>query len=143
MSPFKHANTAYVQMIMTCLAGLISLLICTTALAETILITTNQYPIATTKNIRTITLDLPEIIEDEISANLPANPAEAQGIITERLTPDLKAQLTQAHQNVTDAWSMGVTKAPAVVVDRKYVVYGETNVQRALDRIDEYRSKEP
>jgi len=112
-------------------------------LAETVLITITEHSIPATKNIRTITLDLPEILEDEISANLPANSAEAQGIITERLTPDLKAQLTQAHQNVTDAWSMGVTKAPAVVVDRKYVVYGEAYVQRALDRIDEYRRKGP
>jgi integrating conjugative element protein (TIGR03757 family) len=115
----------------------------TLASAASILITTNQYPIATTKNIRTITLDLPEIIEDEISANLPANPAEAQAVLAERLTPDLTAQITQSHQNVTDAWSMGITKVPAVVVDRKYVVYGETNVQRALDRIEEYQRSEP
>jgi integrating conjugative element protein (TIGR03757 family) len=143
MSPFNHAHAAYAQTLKTYLAGLTSLLICTTAIAETILITTTQYPIATTKNIRTITLDLPDILESEISANLPANPAEAQVVSTQRLTPDLTAQITQAHQNVTDAWSMGVTKVPAIIVDRKYLVYGEANVQRALDRIDEYRRKEP
>lgn len=143
MSPFNHAHAAYAQTLKTYLAGLTSLLICTTALAETILITTTQLPIATTKNIRPITLDLPGILESEISANLPATPAEAQALITQRLTPNLTTQLTQAHQNVTDAWSMGVTKVPAVVVDLKYVIYGETNVQRALDRIDEYRREEP
>jgi predicted DsbA family dithiol-disulfide isomerase len=36
---------------------------------------------------------------------------------------------------------MGVTKVPAVEVDRKYVVYGETTVQRAIDRIEELRRK--
>jgi len=128
---------------MALFSSLMTLFACQVASAESVLITTTQSPIATTKDTRTITLDLPDILESEISANLPANPAEAQGIITERLTPDLKAQLTQAHQNVTDAWSMGITKVPAVVVDRKYVVYGETNVQRALDRIEEYRRSEP
>lgn len=124
-------------------ACFVAVLACTSAIAEPILITTNQYPIATTKDIRTITLDLPEILEDEVSTDLPANPSEAQAIIMQRLSPNLTARLTLAHQNVTDAWSMGVTKVPAVVVDRKYVVYGETNVQRALDRIDEYRRTEP
>jgi len=143
MSPLNHANAAYVQTLKACLAGFISLLFCTAALAETILITTTQLPIATTKNIRPITLDLPGILESEISANLPATPAEAQALITQRLTPNLTTQLTQAHQSVIDAWSMGVTKVPAVVVDRKYVIYGETNVQRALNRIDEYRREEP
>ena len=38
---------------------------------------------------------------------------------------------------------MGVTRIPAVVVDRKYVVYGETNVPRALERIEQYRRMEP
>jgi integrating conjugative element protein (TIGR03757 family) len=143
MSPFNHAHAAYAQTLKTYLAGLTSLLICTTALAEPVLITTNQYLIPTTKDIRTINLDLPDILESEISAHLPTNPEKAYAIITQRLTPELTGQLTQAHQNVTDAWSMGVTKVPAVVVDRKYVVYGETNVQRALDRINDYRKTEP
>lgn len=122
---------------------LITLLASTAASGEIILITTNQTPLAATKNIRTINLGLPAILEADLSSALPANPAEAQAIATQRITPDLAAQLTKAHQNVTDAWSMGVTKVPAVVVDRKYVIYGETNVQRALDRIAEYQRKEP
>ena len=44
---------------------------------------------------------------------------------------------------MTDAWSLGVTKIPAVVVDRRYVVYGETDVSRALARIEEYRRAQP
>ncbi|MCD5986496.1 TIGR03757 family integrating conjugative element protein [Pseudomonas sp. CDFA 553] len=124
-------------------ACLMTLLTSTAASGEIILITTNEYPLAATKNIRTINLDLPATLKADLSRALPANPAEAQAIATQRITPDLAAQLTQAHQNVTDAWNMGVTKVPAVVVDRKYVVYGETNVHRALNRIEEYRRKEP
>jgi integrating conjugative element protein (TIGR03757 family) len=111
--------------------------------ADSVMVSDTKNPFAATKNIRTINLDLPAMLEAELSSALPANPAEAQAIATQRITPDLAAQLTEAHQNVTDAWSMGITKVPAVVVDRKYVVYGETNVQRALDRINEYRRKEP
>ncbi|MCD5976782.1 Integrating conjugative element protein, family [Pseudomonas savastanoi pv. glycinea] len=133
MSPRRQALTAC----------LITLLASSGANGEILLITTNQSPLAATKNIRTINLDLPAMLEADLSSALPANPAEAQAIATQRITPDLAAQLTQAHQNVTDAWSMGVTKVPAVVVDRKYVVYGETNVQRALHRINEYRRQEP
>ncbi|WP_095101675.1 TIGR03757 family integrating conjugative element protein [Pseudomonas sp. Irchel 3A5] len=133
MSPRRHALTAC----------LIIILASTAANGEAILITTNQSPLAATKNIRTINLNLHAMLEADLSSALPANPAAAQDIATQRITPDLAAQITQAHQNVTDAWSMGITKVPAVVVDRKYVVYGETNVQRALDRIDEYRRKEP
>jgi len=34
-------------------------------------------------------------------------------------------------------------KIPAVVVDRRYVVYGEPDVPRAVARIDAYRSTQP
>jgi integrating conjugative element protein (TIGR03757 family) len=41
---------------------------------------------------------------------------------------------------VLDAFSLGVTKVPAVVVDRRYVVYGEHDVAAALALIAAYRS---
>ena len=44
---------------------------------------------------------------------------------------------------MTVAWSLGIAKIPAVVVDRRYVVYGEANVARALARIEEYRRAQP
>ncbi|WP_426139208.1 TIGR03757 family integrating conjugative element protein [Pseudomonas sp. DWP3-1-2] len=134
----------YAAPIRQALAACLTTLLASTAVSsEIILITTNQNPLAATKNIRTINLDLPATIEAKISTALPATPSAAQAIATQRITPALGAQLTQAHQNVTDAWSMSITKVPAVVVDRKYVVYGEANVQRALDRIEEYLRREP
>jgi integrating conjugative element protein (TIGR03757 family) len=114
-----------------------------TAWAETILITDTHHPIRTTNEIRAITLDLPATLEAELSTNLPADPSKAQAIVQQRLTPALSARLTQAHQDVADAWSMGVTRIPAVVVDRKYVIYGETDILRALERIEQHRSLEP
>jgi integrating conjugative element protein (TIGR03757 family) len=114
-----------------------------TAWAETILITDTHHPVPTTQEVRTITLDLPATLETELSTNLPADPSKAQAIVQQRLTPALSARLTQAHQDVADAWSMGVTRIPAVVIDRKHVIYGETDIQRALERIEQHRSLEP
>ncbi|NQB78478.1 DUF1525 domain-containing protein, partial [Pseudomonas aeruginosa] len=34
-------------------------------------------------------------------------------------------------------------KIPAVVVDRRYVVYGEPDVSRAVARINAYQSAQP
>lgn len=121
-----------------------SLLISHSALASSVVIITDGVsPVGTADGTRSIILDLPASLEFELSTNLPPDPAKAQSIIQQRLTPDLTARMTKAHQDVADAWSMGVTKIPAVVVDQKYVVYGETNVQRALDRIQAYREANP
>ena len=38
---------------------------------------------------------------------------------------------------------LGIAKIPAVVVDRRYVVYGEPDVSRAVARINAYRSTQP
>ena len=114
-----------------------------TARAETILITGTHHPAPTIQEVRAITLNLPATLEAELSTNLPADPSKAHAIVQQRLTPALSARLTQAHQDVADAWSMGVTRIPAVVVDRKYVIYGETDIKRALERIEQHRSLEP
>jgi integrating conjugative element protein (TIGR03757 family) len=44
---------------------------------------------------------------------------------------------------VADAWGLGVAKVPAVVVDRRYVVYGQPDAARALARIEQYRRTQP
>ncbi|HEP9542705.1 TPA: DUF1525 domain-containing protein, partial [Pseudomonas aeruginosa] len=51
--------------------------------------------------------------------------------------------LASAYQGVADAWGLGVAKVPAVVVDRRYVIYGEPDVALALSRIARYRREQP
>ncbi|OSN87063.1 hypothetical protein BV352_00227 [Pseudomonas syringae pv. actinidiae] len=51
----------------------------------------------------------------------------------------LQQDLVAAQQNLVDAWTLGVTKIPAVVVDRKYVVYGETDVGSATQNIARWK----
>ena len=52
-------------------------------------------------------------------------------------------RIGHAYQGVADAWGLGIAKIPAVVVDRRYVVYGEPDVPRAVARINAYRSTQP
>ena len=56
---------------------------------------------------------------------------------------DEPSRLASAYQGVTDAWSLGITSLPAVVVDQRYVVYGEPDVARALARIEQHRRPQP
>lgn len=55
----------------------------------------------------------------------------------------LQRSLASAYQGVADAWGLGVAKVPAVVVDRRYVIYGEPDVALALSRIARYRREQP
>jgi integrating conjugative element protein (TIGR03757 family) len=85
-------------------------------------------------------------IEAELSANLPADPERAAAIVRQRLKQggtDLQRRIGTAYQGVTDAWSLGVTTIPAVVVDQRFVVYGEPDVARAVARIEQHRRMQP
>src|SRR3546814_20230129 len=91
---------------------------------------------------RLIELDEAHRIEAELSAELPADPEQAAAIVKRRLSgggADLQRRIASAYQGVTDAWSLGITSIPAVVVDQRYVVYGEPAVARAVARIGQPR----
>jgi integrating conjugative element protein (TIGR03757 family) len=95
---------------------------------------------------RMIELDAARRIEAELSAGLPRNPHEAESIVRQRLQaggPTLQRRLQVASQGITDAWSLGIATIPAVVVDQRYVVYGEPNVARAVARIEQHRRAQP
>lgn len=53
----------------------------------------------------------------------------------------LMAELASAQQGAADAWSIGITKVPAVVVDRQYVVYGQPDVAAAIKEIEAARGR--
>lgn len=116
------------------------------AAADVRVFTDRHHAIEAPAGVYVVELDAPAHIEEELAANLPADPAQAAAIVRQRLQDGgapLQRRLADAYQGVTDAWSLGVTKIPAVVVDRRYVVYGETDVSRALARIEEYRRAQP
>ncbi|MBP0714281.1 TIGR03757 family integrating conjugative element protein [Burkholderia sola] len=91
-----------------------------------------------------VELDTAAQLEAELAADLPGDAGKAAPIVQRRLEqggPELQRRLAVAYQGVTEAWSLGVTKVPAAVVEHSYVVYGEPDVSIALARIAQYRKE--
>ncbi|MFB9114136.1 TIGR03757 family integrating conjugative element protein [Xanthomonas arboricola pv. corylina] len=117
-----------------------------TLATDVLVITDSRHPVRTMGGERLIELDEAPRIEAELSAALPADPDQATAIARRRLNQsgaDLQHRIASAYQGVTDAWSLGITSIPAVVVDRRYVVYGEPDVARAIARIEQHRRTPP
>ncbi|WP_225789545.1 TIGR03757 family integrating conjugative element protein [Pseudomonas sp. Marseille-P8916] len=117
-----------------------------TAHAETWVITDAAHPLASVPaNVRIIKLDEQQRIEDQLSSKLPPNPHQAALAARQLLgTPAgaaLMVQLATAQQGNADAWSIGISKVPAVVVDRRYVVYGQPDVAAAIQTINRARGR--
>lgn len=114
--------------------------------ADVLVVTDSRHPIQAMGGERVIELDLPARIEAELSTGLPADPGRAEAIMQQRLREGketLQRRIGRAYQGVAEAWGLGIAKVPAAVVDRRYVIYGEPNVARAVARIDAHRSARP
>lgn len=131
--------------ISTILAGLLAA--SQVAAAEVWIVTDGHSPVqGRTAAARVIQMDAPQHIEEELTAQLPSDMQQAAALVRARLEkggPDRQQRLREAYQGVVDAWSLGITKLPAVVVDRRYVVYGETSLDKALARISRLRGEQP
>lgn len=113
-----------------------------TVVAATIIVITNgNHPVSNIPSgARIIELDKPLQLHETLSENLPSNPEQAAQLARSRLTTSAN-ELQSALQDVVDAWALGVTKVPAVVVGN-YVVYGVTDVIQATATINAYQAKE-
>ena len=114
--------------------------------ADVLVVTDSHHPVQPTAGVRVIELDLPERIKAELAAGLPNDPSRAAALVQQRLRdggPALQHRIGSAYQGVADAWGLGIAKVPAVVVDRRYVVYGEPDVARAMARIEAHRRTQP
>jgi len=114
--------------------------------ADVLVVTDSRHPVKTMGGERLIELDEAPRIEAELSANLPTDPDQATALVKRRLSTggaDLQRRIASAYQGVTDAWSLGITSIPAVVVDQRHVVYGEPDVARAIARIEQHRRVQP
>ncbi|KTT49724.1 thioredoxin [Pseudomonas oryzihabitans] len=112
--------------------------------ADVLAISDHAHPLTNLAGARVVLLDAPERLEQQLSEGLPADPRQAAALMQQRLrsasAQQLSRDLVKAHQDVADAWSLGVTKVPAVVVDGRYVVYGQSDVAAAVASIARYRS---
>lgn len=114
--------------------------------SDLIIVTDSHHAVRAPAGARVIRLDEPARIETELAALLPADPTHGAALVQQRLQAGgaaLQRRIANAYQNVVDAWSLGITTIPAVVVDRRYVVYGEPDVAKAVARIETYRRKQP
>ncbi|VBT21529.1 integrating conjugative element protein, PFL_4709 family [Burkholderia pseudomallei] len=112
--------------------------------ADLWIVTDQQHPVRSPAHARVIELDAPTRIEAILSQGLPADPERAVANVRERLrSKAITEQFASAYQGVTDAWRIGITKIPAVVVDQRYVVYGDPDVAHAVARIMSYREAHP
>ena len=113
--------------------------------ADALVVTDKTHPVTAVVGTRIVLLDQQHHLETELSRALPSDPQQAAAIIQNRLNSPsgkrLQSDLAKAQQALTDAWSMGIEKIPAVVVDRRYVVYGEPDVAKALELINRARSQ--
>ena len=114
--------------------------------ADVLVVTDSGHPVQSLAGVRVIELDLPTRIEAGLAAALPADPGQAAALVQQRLRDggqELQRRLGRAYQGVAEAWGLGIAKLPAVVVDRRYVVYGEPDVARAVARIESSRKALP
>ncbi|HGX3311264.1 TPA: TIGR03757 family integrating conjugative element protein [Pseudomonas aeruginosa] len=130
------------------LVFLASLLAANSAAATEVWIVTDSRTPVTGRQVatRVIEIDAPEHIESELAVQLSADPKQAAAQITALLESGgqaLQERMREAYQGVVDAWSLGIARLPAVVVDRRFVIYGETAADKALARIVKYREAQP
>lgn len=113
--------------------------------ATTWVITDSHHPVHGQPD-RLILLDAAEQLEAELSTDLPTDPQQAASLAQQRLRSggtDLQQRLADAYQGITDAWSLGITKIPAIVIDRRYVVYGEPDIEAAQAKVRQFLREQP
>lgn len=117
------------------------------ALATEIQVFTDKaHPVSVNTGFVLVELDAPVRLEVELATGLPATPQRATAILRQRLAQggtEFQRKLTASYQGVATAWGLGIIKLPAVVVDRRFVVYGEPDVTKALSLIETYRRAHP
>jgi len=130
-----------------CAGGLLLCLLGQAAFAADVLVVTDsRHSVQPVAGARLIELDLPERIEAELAGGLPNDASRAAALVQQRLRDGgqgMQRRIGSAYQGVADAWGLGIANVPAVVVDRRYVVYGEPDVARAVARIEAHRRTQP
>jgi integrating conjugative element protein (TIGR03757 family) len=114
--------------------------------AEVWVVTDSAHSVRAPSGVRVTELDAATRIERELSIQLPVDASHAANLVQQRMAGGgraLQRELAEAYQGIVDAWSAGVMKVPAVIVDRRYIVYGEGDVERAVRAIEHYRSSQP
>lgn len=79
-------------------------------------------------------LDAIALLEQALSAGLPNNGEQAQALVAQRLQalgPELRRRAEAGAAGLARAVQLGLDRAPAIVIDGRWVVYGITDVDAA------------
>lgn len=108
-----------------------------------VVFTDSHHPPQHADNHQVVYLDAPEQLQAQFFGTLPADPAEAERVVKARMQSSswltMQQQLMQAYQGVLKAYSLKLTKYPAVVSDDHHVVYGTADVAVAEQLLAEFR----
>jgi len=97
--------------------------------------TVSSLPVTAPPGTPVYELDRLRTIEAELSAGLPSEPAQAARIAQARIVErgeTLNQAALAAGTGAGLALHYGIDRVPAIVLDGRYVVFGETSVERAL-----------
>lgn len=95
--------------------------------------------------IRVHLLDAIERLEDQLSRGLSTHPEQAKRQALERLRrlpTENRAQLESTARGLALAMELGIDRYPAVVFNRQLVVYGVTDLSRAISHYRTWQSKD-
>jgi len=140
----KHERSAGFCCLHAALVGL-GLLFFSAALAEPVQVFTDRtHPVQLGGlDIPVIYLDEVERLEAALSEGLSADPEQAEkqalALLHSAKGQQLQRELLDAYAGLAQAWSLGITHVPAVV-EGGHVVYGETDIARAVKRIEAFKA---
>lgn len=108
-----------------------------------VVFTDSHHPPQHADNHQVVYLDAPEQLQAQFFGTLPADLAEAERVVKAGMQSSswltMQQQLMQAYQGVLKAYSLKLTKYPAVVSDDHHVVYGTADVAVAEQLLAEFR----
>ncbi|EEE6744466.1 TIGR03757 family integrating conjugative element protein [Salmonella enterica subsp. enterica serovar Westhampton] len=127
---------------------LTTVLMTSTAMAQTVVYTTPQYPVAEPQSgVLVQILENVHSLEQSLFPVLSDNTVVAEQQAKQRMQqPDWQAQeahLSRAYRALLDARMLNIAKVPAVVFDDKLVVYGTTDVGLARQKLEAWREQRP
>jgi len=93
-----------------------------------------------------IELDAPGRLDALLSQQLPSDPDVAAALMRERMATaewqETADRYADSYLGLARAWHLGVEKVPAVVIDGRYVIYGQPDVAEALREAERIMGQE-
>jgi len=87
-------------------------------------------------------IDAIQVIEHQLSANLPVDPQQSKKIVLHRiqsLSAQTRARMQAASMALAKAMQYGIDRFPAIVFESRVVVYGFTDLKAALAHYQAWR----